>query len=268
MRLHSRTDEAYGDMPEALHRIASYRGGVMSFVPRESQADALRQITAMSRQLAANGNRRKAIVCIGAQVLCDVSEPLDSGDLSNGWLAAVSTAAQANVAVYAVVPGRLRFRGGGIVEATGGETFGGMTDLRPPIAEVWRDSTMHYLVGYWPGQKSRRLHRIEVTVSRPQRARFELDASAAKARPPERVATTSRCCGPQVAPPPREIHRHAQQNDDQSRPGGRRAVDEQHQKDDAGADDVQRQARADSRSPGTAAARRAASPAIGTRRRS
>ena len=97
-----------------------------------------------------------------------MSEPLDTGDLSNGWLAAVSTAAQANVAVYAVVPGRLRFRGGGLVEATGGETFGGMTDLRPPIAEVWRDSTTHYLVGYWPGRKSRRLHRIEVTVSRPQ----------------------------------------------------------------------------------------------------
>ena len=77
VRLHSRTDEAYGDMPEALHRIASYRGGVMPFVPRESQADALRQIAAMSRQLATSGSRRKAIVCIGAQALCDVSEPLD-----------------------------------------------------------------------------------------------------------------------------------------------------------------------------------------------
>ena len=38
VRLHSRTDEAYGDMPEALHRIASYRGGVRPFIPRESQA--------------------------------------------------------------------------------------------------------------------------------------------------------------------------------------------------------------------------------------
>jgi VWFA-related protein len=168
VRLHSRTDEAYGDVSEALHRIASYRGGVIPFVPGESQGDVLRQIAAMSGQLAASGNRRKAIVCIGALALCDVAEP-PGGGASNRWLAAVSTAATANVAVYAVVPGRLRLRGGGIVEATGGETFVSTTDLRPPIAAVWRDSTMHYLLGYWPGERPRRLHRIDVSVSRPRR---------------------------------------------------------------------------------------------------
>jgi hypothetical protein len=167
VRLHSRSDEAFGDMREALDRIAAYRGGVMSFVPRESQADTLRQIAPMARQLATSGNRRKAIVCIGAQLVCDAAEPLDGGNVWNGWLAAVSAAASANVAVYAVVPGRLRPRGGGIVEATGGETYGTSSDLSLPIATVWRDSTLHYLVGYWPGRKSRRVHRIEVSVSRP-----------------------------------------------------------------------------------------------------
>ena len=68
--------------------------------------------------------------------------------------------------MYAVVPGRVRFRGGGIVEATGGQTVGGTNDLRPLIASVWRDSSVHYLVGYWPGAKVRRLHSIDVSVAR------------------------------------------------------------------------------------------------------
>jgi VWFA-related protein len=169
VRLHSRTDEAYGDMLEALQRINEYRGGVMSFVPRESQSDVLRQIAVMSRQLGTSTSGRKAIVCVGAQLLCDVSQPLEStGDLWDGWLAAISAAATANVAVYAVVPGRVRLRGGGIVEATGGEIYGSMSDLRVPIGSVWRDSTLHYLVGYWPGPKSRRLHRVDVSVARPR----------------------------------------------------------------------------------------------------
>jgi hypothetical protein len=166
VRLHNRTDEAYGDMLEALHRIGEYRGGVVQFDPRESQRNALRQIAAMSRQLAVGGGHRKAIVCIGAQVICDVSDPMSAG-LSSSWLAAVSMAARANVAVYAVVPGRVRFRGGGIAEATGGQTFGSTRDLRPLIASVWRDSSLHYLLGYWPGPDRRRLHSIDVSVARP-----------------------------------------------------------------------------------------------------
>jgi VWFA-related protein len=167
VRLHSRADEAYGDMLEAQQRIAGYRGGVRPFVPRESPGDMLRQVAVMSRQLGTGSSGRKAIVCIGAQGLCDVSQPLDgAGDLFDSWLAAVSAAATANVAVYAVVPGRVRLRGGGIVEATGGETYGSISDLGVPIRSVWQDSTLHYLLGYWPGQKSRRLHRIDVSVTR------------------------------------------------------------------------------------------------------
>jgi hypothetical protein len=166
VRLHSRTDEAYGDLLEAVHRIDEYRGGAVPFTAQHSQTEALRQMAAMSRQLAVGGDRRKAIVCIGSQVICDPAEPLVGGDLSNSWLAAVTTAAKSNVAVYAVVPGRVRFRGGGIVEATGGQTVAGMNDLRPLIASVWRDSSVHYLLGYWPGAKVRRLHSVDVKVAR------------------------------------------------------------------------------------------------------
>ena len=44
----------------------------------------------------------------------------------------------------------------------------------------------------------------------------------------------------EAASTPREVHRHAQQHDDQPRPGRRRPVDEQHQQDRRGADDVER----------------------------
>jgi VWFA-related protein len=170
VRLHARNDEAYGDMTEALARIDDYRGGAVPFVSGDAQADALNRIATMSEQLSISEGRRKALVCIGAQVVCDVREPGNDvrQEVWVAWRRAVTAAARANVAVYAIVPGRIRMRGGGIADATGGLTYGSLSDFRDPIVSLWNDSGFHYLVGYWPGGKSREIHSISVSVTRPK----------------------------------------------------------------------------------------------------
>jgi VWFA-related protein len=168
VRLHGRADEAYGDVIEALARIDAYRGGAMPFSPIDAQVNALRRIAAMARQLAVTEGRRKAIVCIGTQLVCDVSEPRGDARSSvfTAWREAVAETAKANVAVYAIVPGRLRMSGGGIVDATGGLTHGSLSDFRRPIETLWNDTGAHYLLGYWPGSKRRPVHSISVDVER------------------------------------------------------------------------------------------------------
>jgi hypothetical protein len=170
VRLHVRTDEAYGDMAEALDRIGAYRGGVRPYIRFEAQLDALKQVAAMSRQLAIADERRKAIVCLGSQPVCDVPRPPADAprQLWEAWVDAITAAARVNAAVYAIVPGRARPRGGGLVEATGGLTYGSFSDFREPIVAVWNDTSSHYLLGYWPSGTARELHNLDVSVMRPK----------------------------------------------------------------------------------------------------
>lgn len=170
VRLHGRNDEAFGDTIEAMARIEAYRGGIMPFNFIEAQTESLRRMAAMSRQLGITDGRRKALVCIGAQLVCDIPEPTRDAraDLWQAWVDAVTAAAKANVAVYAIIPGRVRQRGGGVVDATGGLTYASFSDFREPIVMLWNDSSTHYLLGYWPGPKSRQIHSIDVDVHRPK----------------------------------------------------------------------------------------------------
>jgi len=170
VRLHRRADEAYGDAIEALDRINGFRAGLAPFSPVDAQIEALQQIAAISRQLMITEGRRKALACIGTEIVCDVPEPTFDArpTLVTAWHEAVTAAAQANVAVYAIVPGRVRFRGGGIADATGGLTYGSLSEFRVPIEAVWNDAGAHYLLGYWPGPKRRSVHSISVSVNKPQ----------------------------------------------------------------------------------------------------
>ena len=169
VRLNS-NDEAYGDVTEALDRVEAYRGGARPFVLSEAQAGALNRIAAMADQLSVTEGRRKAIVCIGSQMVCDVAEPGNDSrqEVWSAWQRAITATARANVAVYAIIPGRVRMRGGGIADATGGETYASFSDFREPIVTLWNDSSAHYMLGYWPGDKLRALHAISVSVARPK----------------------------------------------------------------------------------------------------
>lgn len=168
VRVNKREDEPYGDLEVALTRISEYRGAMAPFDAIRTTEDTLKLIAGLANRLEPYGRRRKAIVCIGSQRICNVMEPSRSapGSLRRDWITAVREAANANVSVYALTSGRGRLTGGGLVEATGGELFGSRSDLTPAIEQIWNDLSRHYLIGYWPTASSRDLHSISVNVKR------------------------------------------------------------------------------------------------------
>lgn len=168
VRLSNRADEPYGDFRLALTRISEYQSGIVPYDPLRSTEDVLKLVASVSRRLEANGRRRKAIVCIGSQRICNIAEPIRHapGSIWKDWVDALTATARANVSVYALTAGRGRFPGGGLVDATGGEVFGSHSDLRPSMDRIWADSSHHYLLGYWPGTTFKELHSIDVKVRR------------------------------------------------------------------------------------------------------
>ena len=168
IRLANRNDEPYGDRSLALARIVEYQAGVVPFDRLRSSEDVLRLVASVSGSLQETARRRKVIVCIGSQVICNIREPrpYSDGSLRKNWIQAVSAAARANVSMYALLASRASLPSGGIVEATGGEAFASSNDLRPAISRIWQDASHHYLVGYWPATSSKELHSIAVKVAR------------------------------------------------------------------------------------------------------
>jgi hypothetical protein len=168
IRLHSRTDEPFGDRRVAGFRIAEYQAGSQPFADWSTPQEALQRITTLSQSID-SGDRRTIIVCIGATVVCNIVEPppIAPFELWPRWVETLSATARANVAVYAVVPGRAGIRGGGLVEFTGGELFATTYDIAPALNRILQDASYHYLLGYWPPEgKRRELHSIDVKVAR------------------------------------------------------------------------------------------------------
>jgi VWFA-related protein len=168
VRFNNRGDEPHGDLEVALTRISEYQIGRTPFEGLRSIEDMLRLITALAQRLEVNGYGRKAIVCIGSQVVCNILQPMRTapGTLWKDWVAALDATARANVSVYALMASRGRMPGGGLAFATGGDVFGGSSDLRPFIDRIWRDLSRHYVVSYWPSGPSKELHSISVKVNR------------------------------------------------------------------------------------------------------
>jgi hypothetical protein len=106
---------------------------------------------------------------VGAPAVCNIEEPTVNvvrPAFWNAWVDALSAAAKASVAVYAIVPGRAILRGGGLVDLTGGEVLATMYDVGPAIDRILRDAGSYYMLGYWPSGKARELHSISVKVGR------------------------------------------------------------------------------------------------------
>lgn len=169
VRLHAKDDEPFGDRLTAATRIVGYRAGSYPFVVWSTSGDVLRRIGDIARGVSSSASRRKVIVCIGSPFICNIREPDPSAPRSfeNLWIDTLTVAATANVAMYAIVPGRAPMRGGGLPEMTGGEVFTPSSDLGPFIDRILRDASNHYLLGYWPADgAAHKLHRVEVKTSR------------------------------------------------------------------------------------------------------
>lgn len=168
IRFRNQDDEPFGDRRAALARIQQYQGAPLKYAPAGAPEDVLRLIAGVSKKLESTGRRRKVLVCIGAPRICAVREPgrFAGGWFYGDWMSAVSTAARANLSMYAVLAVPARYSGDGIIEATGGTTFRNASDFRPLLDRIWQDAGHHYLLGYWPPKSSKDLHTISVKVSR------------------------------------------------------------------------------------------------------
>ena len=167
VRLHDLADEPFGDRQTAEFRIAAYQAGAVPYTEVTPQ-ESLERVATLIRQIGSGEQRRTIVVCVGASIVCNVAEPPKSSPraLWPMWVAAISAAARANVAVYAVVPGRATLRGGGVIEFTGGELFATSYDVGPAIDRILRDANHYYRIGYWPTGKVRELHDVDVKVTR------------------------------------------------------------------------------------------------------
>jgi VWFA-related protein len=169
VRLHNRTDEPFGDRTVAVSRIAGFQAAAFPFADFNTAPETLTRVADLSRQLESDDHRRKVIVCVGAPVVCNLDEPSSSSARPrhwSSWVDAVSASAKANVAIFAIIPGRTMLRGGGLADLTGGEVFATMHDIGRPIDRILRDASSYYLLGYWPGGKSKEVHSIDVKIGR------------------------------------------------------------------------------------------------------
>jgi hypothetical protein len=169
LRLHNATDEVMRDPQVALARIAAYQAGSRPFVEGETIEDYLRLVTKVSRQWAESKKpRRLAIICIGSQAVCSPDERDSTAprDMYPNWVNALTSTATAHVVAYAAVPGRVMIVGGGLVERTGGQVFGGLTNFAPAVEKVYRDLSHYYMVGYSPQPSKKDLRGLSVRVNR------------------------------------------------------------------------------------------------------
>ena len=171
VRLNSERDEPFGDLQTAVQRIDDYRGRIVPFQSQDTSERVLRVLGGIARQFQAVESRRKVIVCIGGPNVCNLLEPVPHGStpLWPLWVDMLSSAARANMAIYAVLPVRpgaiIRFSNG-IVDHTGGSGFFNTSKFEAFVDGLWRDAGDYYLLGYWPASSKRDLHSIDVKVAR------------------------------------------------------------------------------------------------------
>jgi len=166
VRLHKKDDEPFGDRISNDARIKDYRGGAWPFASWSTTGDVLDRIAQISRLVSSNTAKRKIIVCIGSPLICDIQQPSYSAPrlFERAWLAAMSQAALANVAVYSLIPGSAPLRGQDVADSTGGDVLASTYDMGPPIDRILQDASNYYILGYWPVTQSAAPHPIEVKV--------------------------------------------------------------------------------------------------------
>jgi hypothetical protein len=169
VRLHKTDDEVSKDRQLALSRIAAFQSGAIPFFAGETTEDMLRLVTKLSNHWAETlPHRRKAIVCIGSPAVClpDERESTAPRDLYSTWVDALTATARGNVVAYAAIPSRFILGGGGLVERTGGQAFGGTSNFGPAVDQVYADLSQYYLLGYEPAPSKKELRAVTVRVSR------------------------------------------------------------------------------------------------------
>ena len=135
----------------------------------------LKNITALSRQMAEASDQRKTIVAIGSGWLFDrpIPPPAVGTDVRKEWIAAMQAMALANVNLYVIDPAglantRAESGGNGFARETGGFAFIGTNDINGAVDRVLRESANYYLLGVGdpPVGRGADLRELDVRVLR------------------------------------------------------------------------------------------------------
>lgn len=156
------------DRAESLKRIGEYASAGSQPTGQET---FLRVVAETSQRLSGAGLRRKQIVWLGDPSVADVAEPDDKDKndrpyVWQNWTPALSTAAAANVNVYAVDARgrRLLPDPDGFLLKSGG-TLLASSNLDIPVDQLLAESANYYMLGY-RAEARKELRNIEVRTTR------------------------------------------------------------------------------------------------------
>jgi VWFA-related protein len=135
----------------------------------------LKNIAALSRQMAEGSEGRKTIVAIGSGWLFDrpIPPPAVGTDVRKDWIAAMQAMALSNVNLYVIDPAglgntRAESGGNGFARETGGFAFIGTNDINGAVDRILRESANYYLLGVGdpPVGRGAELRELDVRVLR------------------------------------------------------------------------------------------------------
>ena len=136
---------------EAIDSYAMRTGGVAR--PDILGEDVLKNVAALSRQIAEAPGGRKTIVAIGSGSLFDrpLPPPTAGRDLAPEWIEAMRALAFAHTNLYVLDPsglgsGRVTGTEDGFARATGGRAFINTNDLSGAVDRIMRDTSDYYVV--------------------------------------------------------------------------------------------------------------------------
>jgi len=141
----------------------------------QDASQGLRAISDLTAQVSRAPHPRKVMVFIGAASMFSPNEPsafADRGpDLSPDWAEAIRSTARDNVSVYTIDPegqtGQVDDYSQSFAVETGGQAWANTNNFEAAVDRIWRESRNYYLLGYVQPINDRRIHRIEVKVSKP-----------------------------------------------------------------------------------------------------
>jgi VWFA-related protein len=168
VKLHDPAEKIATEPQAAMEVIGGFVAGSVPFVLEETPEVALRGFASLAQSLESTPNRRKGVVCIGSALLCGITELAKGAprNLYPLYLSAVSAAADANVAVYGIVPQNTRVVANTLSQITGGQLFITTSAFEQVFERIWSELSHYYLIGYRPQGSANDLPQIGVKVGR------------------------------------------------------------------------------------------------------
>ena len=164
-----------------LDSLERFRTDGASAAPRSELTrilDAYRVVEEVSHSLGALGlrGRRKAVLWVGPSLIFNPGLTRNGAAIVAAYGDMVRAAQRNNVAIYPIarspslgvgMAGREAYRG--LAEDTGGRAVIGTNDLSRAFADIVRENSSYYVLGFYPTNEHRdgKFHEITVRVKRP-----------------------------------------------------------------------------------------------------